>query len=175
MVPSISAARESWRGTPKCEKDVCSHRDNVASRHVYEDGSPLGTDPENGSVLVCWGAEFYSSGSLTLPELREASPCTLHIYLLTLATEKHKTGGIKTRTRLLPGSYLNLKQLSGDVSAAEKSRLCCKGLDCLTSAVSCRWASFAAPKCWVSSSFSKACWEHSRKWDISLLPYCISL
>lgn len=29
-------------------------------------------------------------------------------------------------------------------------------LDCLTSAVRCRWASFAAPRCWVSSSFSTA-------------------
>lgn len=44
-----------------------------------------------------------------------------------------------------------------------KSRLRWKSADRRTSAVSCRWASFAAPKCWVSSSFSKACWEHSRE------------
>lgn len=49
-----------------------------------------------------------------------------------------------------------------------KSRLWRKGVERLTSAVSCRWASFAAPKCWVSSSFSKACWEHSRTYCISL-------
>lgn len=46
-------------------------------------------------------------------------------------------------------------------------------MGCLTSAVSCRWASFAAPKCWVSSSFSKACWEHSRKWDTPCLAVSI--
>lgn len=35
----------------------------------------------------------------------------------------------------------------------------------LTSAVSCRWASFAAPKCWVSSSFSTAYYRHRTKQD----------
>lgn len=36
-------------------------------------------------------------------------------------------------------------------------------MDCLTSAVSCRWASLAAPKCWVNSSFSTANCNHQRQ------------
>lgn len=50
--------------------------------------------------------------------------------------------------------------------AMQKTQCCCHGdqaLDCPTSAVSCRWASLAAPKCWVSSSFSKAYWQHGRQ------------
>ncbi len=36
-------------------------------------------------------------------------------------------------------------------------------VDCFTSAVSCRWASLAAPKCWVSSSFSTAYYKQARQ------------
>lgn len=78
----------------------------------------MGTGPENGTAAVCLGAEFYFSGSSALPELREASPCTPHTYLLTLATEGHKSGG-RTRTYVLSGWYLGSKQLSVDMMATE--------------------------------------------------------
>lgn len=78
----------------------------------------MGTDRENGTAAVCLGAEFYFSGSSALPELREASPCTLHTYLLTLATAGHKTGG-RRRTQVLSSWYLDSKQSSVDVIATE--------------------------------------------------------
>lgn len=92
MVPSISAARESWRGTPKTWQGSLEllGRCRPLTGDVYKGSSPSGRDRENGTAVVCSGAAFYFSGSSALPELREASPCTLHTCLLTLAAERQK-------------------------------------------------------------------------------------
>lgn len=96
MVPSISAARESWAIRQKCEKL------GTVQLLQWKEGmnSPLGTDPENENASSCWAAAIYSESSSAPPELHGESPGTRRTCPAALATGREK-GVVRKETKFI--------------------------------------------------------------------------
>lgn len=113
MVPSISAARESWKETPKCEKDLCSI---LACLWRW---LTIGNRPREwkrlgvlrGRVLFL---RFFNSSWASWS-------ISMHSAYLSSNSRNWETQDRRNKNtqKVLPGCYLNSKQLFVDVIATE--------------------------------------------------------
>lgn len=170
MVPSISAARESWKETPKCEKDLCSI---LACLWGW---LTIGNRPREwkrlgvlrGRVLFL---RFFNSSWASWS-------ISMHSAYLSSNSRNWETQDRRNKNtqKVLPGCYLHSKK-SVDVIATE-NHICAKMLWIVSPQ---QWVAAGHPSLHPSAESAPHSLRHAGNTaeheicHVLLCPYCISL